>query len=265
MDLSKLKPLNSRLTYLCKTDPAEPGFYTHKNQVMKKILNLSFVLVAIFALTSTAFGQKKIKEGVVKFEMSAEGNDSPEMAMLGGSTMDFYFTAEKQRMDMSMMGGLMKIQTIVPIQSVKDAAILMDMMGQKIQIVDLSEEDLSGSYNMMNVDDISNVSYNESDKKTILGYPCYKATVKMENNMTMKYYITEKIQPPVGMKNKDNKVLLKGYPLEMIIDTGQGMEMVFKATEVSKDLPKDAFTVPDGYQRMTMKEFEEMTGGMLGK
>ena len=83
--------------------------------------------------------------------------------------------------------------------------------------------------------------------------------------MTMKYYITEKIQPPAGVKTKAQKVALKGYPLEMIIYTGQGMEMVFKATEVSKDLPKDVFAVPDGYQKMTMKEFEEMTGGMLGK
>ena len=232
---------------------------------MKKILNLSLLLLTILAFTSTAFGQKKIKEGVVKFEMSADGNSSPEMAMLGGSTLDFYFTDAKQRMDMSMMGGMMKIQTIVPVKSPKDAAILMEMLGQKVQIVDLSEEDLTGSYNMMNVDDISNVTYDESDKKEILGYSCYKATVKMENGVTMKYYITEKIQPPVGVKSKDQKVGLKGYPLEMIIDTGQGMEMVFKAKEVSKDLPQDAFAIPEGYKKMTMKEFEEMTGGMLGK
>ncbi|MBI1223967.1 MAG: DUF4412 domain-containing protein [Bacteroidetes bacterium] len=233
---------------------------------MKKILNLSLLMLALFAFTSAAFGQKKLKEGFVKFELSTDGaEDSPEMAMLGGSTLDFYFTSEKQKMDMSMMGGMMRVQTIVPIGNPKDAAILMDMLGQKIQLIGLSEEDLSGNYNMMNIDGIKDVIYDENDKKTILGYPCYKASVKMDNNMNMTYYITEKIQPPTGMKGKAQAVGLKGYPLEMIIDTGEGMKMVFKASEVSKDLPKDIFLVPDGYQKMTMEEFTEMTGGLMGK
>lgn len=223
-------------------------------------------MLALFAFTSAAFGQKKLKEGFVKFELSTDGaEDSPEMAMLGGSTLDFYFTSEKQKMDMSMMGGMMRVQTIVPIGNPKDAAILMDMLGQKIQLIGLSEEDLSGNYNMMNIDGIKDVIYDENDKKTILGYPCYKASVKMDNNMNMTYYITEKIQPPTGMKGKAQAVGLKGYPLEMIIDTGEGMKMVFKASEVSKDLPKDIFLVPDGYQKMTMEEFTEMTGGLMGK
>ncbi len=233
---------------------------------MKKFLNLSLLMLLVVSLTSTAFGQKKIKEGSVKFELSTDGEDaSPEMAMLGGTTLDFYFSAEKQRMDMNMMGGMMKIQTIVPVNSPKDAAVLMDMLGQKIQLVGLSEEDLTGNYNMMNVDDISNVVYDEKDKKEIAGYPCYKAKVKMDNDVNMEYYITEKIQPPSGIKGKSQKVALKGYPLEMIIDTGQGMKMTFKAVEVSKELPEAAFTVPEGYLKMTMEEFQEMTGGMLGK
>ncbi len=233
---------------------------------MKKILNLSLLFVAFLGMTTNAFGQKKLKEGVVKFELSTDGEDaSPEMAMLGGSTLDFYFTAEKQKMVMNMMGGMMQIQTIVPIGSPKDAAILMDMLGQKIQLIGLSEDDLSGNYNMMNVDGIKNVTYDEKDKKEILGYPCYKASVKMDNDLNMTYYITEKIQPPTGMKGKAQNVGLKGYPLEMIIDTGQGMKMVFKATEVLKDVPKETFAVPDGYQKMTMEEFTEMTGGMMGK
>lgn len=223
-------------------------------------------MLVLFAFTSTVFGQKKIKEGVVKFEMSADGaEESPEMAMLGGTTMDFYFSDVKQRMEMNMMGGMMKIQTIVPVNNPKEAAILMDMMGQKIQIIGLSEEDLSGSYNMMNVDDIMEVKYDEKDKKEIQGYSCYKAVATMDNGVAMEYYITEKIQPPTGVKGKAQKIGLKGYPLEMIIDTGQGMKMVFKAVEVSNKLPDDIFSIPDGYQQMTMKEFEEMTGGMLGK
>jgi len=231
---------------------------------MKKILNFSLLFLAILAFTSSAFAQKKIKQGMVKFEMEADAEANPEMAMLAGSTLNFYFSGEQQRMDMDMLGGMMKVQTIIPIKNPTDGVILMDMLGQKIQLIGLKEEDMTKNYNFMNVDDMSEVKYDESDKKEIAGYPCYKASVTMDNGTTMKYYITEKIQPPVGIKKKDKKLGLKGYPLEMIIDAGQGMEMVFKATEVSDKLPEGVFSVPEGYQKMTMEEFQEMTGGMLG-
>ncbi len=232
---------------------------------MKKIGKFSLLLLAFVALIAPAFGQKKIKQGFVKFEMSTDGDAAAEMAALGGSTMDFYFSGETQRMDMNMLGGMMKIQTIIPTKNPADGLILMDMMGQKIQIVGLKEEDLTNNYNFMNVDDMTEVKYDEGDKKEIAGYSCYKATIKMENGTSMTYYITEKILPPTGIKQKDKKLGLKGYPLEMKIDTGQGFEMVFVATEVSDKLPDAAFAVPEGYQKMTMEEFEKMTGGMLGK
>ncbi len=231
---------------------------------MKKILGFSFLFLAFFALAVPAFAQKKIKEGVVKFEMEAGGDTAPEMAMMNGSTLDFYFSGENQRMDMSMMGGMMKIQTIIPVKNPTDGAILMDMLGQKIQLVGMKEEEMSQNYNFMNVDDMMEVKYDEKDKKKIAGYDCYKATVKLENGMNMKYYITEKILPPSGIKKKDKKLALKGYPLEMVIEAGEGVEMVFTAKEVSNKLPEGAFNVPEGYQKMTMEEFQEMTGGMLG-
>ncbi|MCC6724429.1 MAG: DUF4412 domain-containing protein [Saprospiraceae bacterium] len=231
---------------------------------MKKILNFGLLCLAMTAFAFQATAQKKIKEGTVKFEMQADAEAAPEMAMLAGSTLNFYFSSEKQRMDMDMMGGMMKIQTIIPVKNPADGAILMDMLGQKIQLIGLKEEDMSQNYNIMNVDDMTEVKYDEKDKKEIAGYPCYKATVKLDNGMNMKYYITEKIQPPTGIKKKEGKLALKGYPLEMIIDAGEGVEMVFKATEVTNKLPEGVFNVPEGYQKMTMEEFTEMTGGMLG-
>ena len=196
----------------------------------------------------------------MKFEMSTDGADET-MAMLGGTTLDFYFNGKTQKMDMNMMGGLMRIQTIVPIGNPKDATILMDMMGQKYQIVELTEDDINGSNNFMNMDDVDEVIYDEKDKKEIAGYSCYKGKVKMNGGMEMKYYITEKIQPPMGVKTKD-QVKLKGYPLEMIIDTGQGMEMVFTAKEVSDKLDKDAFDIPEGYDKKTMEEFQKEMGDL---
>jgi hypothetical protein len=227
---------------------------------MKKNFQFLFMSLAIIALSLPTYAQKKIKEGVVKFEMKTDGADET-LAMLGGTTLDFYFNGKMQKMDMSMMGGMMRIQTIIPNDNPKDAALLMDMMGQKYHVVELTEEDLNGTNNFMNMDDVEEVTYDEKDKKDIAGYPCYRANVKMKNGMEMKYYITEKIQPPVGIKSKD-QVKLKGYPLEMTIDTGQGLEMVFVAKEVSDKFEKSVFDIPEGYEKKTMEEFQKEMGDM---
>jgi hypothetical protein len=226
---------------------------------MKKILKITFLL-AFVAISVSVFAQKKIKEGVVKFEMKADG-DAPELALLGGTMLDFYFSGNMQRMDMNMMGGLMRIQTFIPSDSPKDGAILMDMMGQKIQVIDLTEDDLANSNSFMKVDNIKEIVYDEKDKKEIAGYPCYKAKLKLNDGIEMEYYITEKIQPPMPVKNKDANVL-KGYPLEMTIDTGQGMKMNFVAKEVSNAVDKETFKIPEGYTKMTMEEFEQQMGGL---
>lgn len=226
---------------------------------MKKIFQLTFLLVALVSLSASTFAQKKIKEGVVKYELDMKEQDGA-MAELGGTTLDFYFNDKMQRMDMKLMGGMMRIQTIIPFGNVKDAIMLMDMMGQKMQLIELEDKDLKASSNLLDVDGIAEVVYDENDKKEIAGYSCYKAQVKMDDKTEMTYYITEKIEPPIGTKSKE-KTKLKGYPLQMIIDN-QEIRMNFVATEVLGKLEKGAFDVPEGYTKMTMEEFQKLMGNM---
>lgn len=230
---------------------------------MKKFLQFSLLALAFLTLANTSFAQKKIKTGVVKFELDmGDGGGSPEMAMLGGMTLDFYFSETMQRMDMSMLGGMMRIQTIVPNDKPEDGALLMDMLGQKIQVIEVSEDDLANSNGFMNMDNVESVVYDKKDKKEIAGYDCYLATVTLKDGgKTMKYYITEKIKPPLGMKQKGAEVL-SGFPLEMIIDTGEGVEMVFTAKEVLDKLSDTDFVIGEGYTKMTMEEFEKAMGEM---
>lgn len=233
-----------------------------KRMNMKKLFQFGLLALAFISFSSTTFGQKKLKEGVVKFELQLdENNSSPELAMMGSMTLDFYFTKDFQRMDMSMMAGMMRIQTFVPSENPKDGSLLMDMLGQKYQIIELEEEDLSNSNNFMNVDDLNEVEYDKDDKKEIAGYECYRAVITNKDGSTMKYYITEKINPPSGIK-KGEAVALNGYPLEMEIDAGQGMVMTFSAKEVLSAVPDNAFSIPEGYQQMTMEEFEKTMGEM---
>ena len=230
---------------------------------MKKILQLSILFFAVFAISNTAIAQKKMKEGAVKFKLNTDKmGDNPEMAMMGSTTLDFYFKGKNQKMDMNMMNGMMRIQTLVPLDNPQDGTIYMDMMGQKIQITEMNEEELSSSNNFMNMDNVKEIKYNESDKKTIAGFPCYFAKVVTNDDMVMKYYITEKIQPPMPVKMKKDANILKGYPLEMIINTGEGMEMIFTAEEVTRKINDDIFNKQDGYTKMTMEEFQKTMGGM---
>jgi uncharacterized protein DUF4412 len=228
---------------------------------MKKLFQFSLLLLCLTVATS-CFAQKKLKEGSVKFELADMGDDSPEMAMMSGTRMDFYFTKEIQRMDMNMMGGMMRIQVFVPAANPADGTILMDVMGQKFQIIDLTEDDLITSNNMLNTDGIESVVYDEKDTKTVAGYPCYRADVKMSTGMSATYYISEKIQPPSPVK-KDAKTQLKGFPLELNIDTGMGVSMKFEAKEVVKGVNKEDITVDaGGYTKKTMEEFQQEMGGM---
>jgi len=228
---------------------------------MKKLFQFSLLLLCLTVATS-CFAQKKIKEGAVKFELADVGDDSPEMAMMNGTKMDFYFNKDIQRMDMNMMGGMMHIQVFVPAENPVDGTILMEMMGQKYQITGLTEEDLISSNNMLNTDGIESVVYDEKDTKTIVGYPCYRADVKMSTGMNATYYISEKIQPPSPVK-KDAKTQLKGFPLEMNIDTGMGVNMKFVAIEIVKGVSKEDITPnTEGYTKKTMEEFQQEMGGL---
>jgi hypothetical protein len=207
-----------------------------------------------------------MKSGVISYELAKDAAAGSEMDMLGGMNLSIAFDDKMQKMDMNMMGGLIRVQTIFSIESVKDGVLLMDMMGQKIQIVELTEEELAKSNTFM-VAEGAEVKYDEKDTKEIAGYKCYRAIMKTEDGNEIKYYITDKIRPPASPKKSKDMVGLKGFPLEMTIDA-QGFVMTFSAKEVSEKVSDDLFITPEGYTKMTMAEFEKQMGGMnfgLGK
>ena len=226
---------------------------------MKKIIKTLVLSLAIFAIAIPTFAQKKLKSGTITFEMSTEGGEQGlGMMMMGSSTLTCVFTENKTKVDMNMMGGLMRVQTISNNSSSADAAMLVDMFGQKYQITDLDENDISNSSSMLFADAGANISYDEKDRKTIAGYSCYSARLKSQEGFSVKYYITDKIAAPMasGSQKKENN--LRGFPLEIVADLGDDMQMVMTATEVSDSVPSDAFTVPGGYTKMTMEEFQKM-------
>lgn len=224
---------------------------------MKKITQIA--LTALLFVGITANAQTQLKKGSVTYSMTMPGA-SEEMAAMGESTITVHFNETMQATDMSMMGGMMLMKTIVPTANKKDSKMTMEVMGMKYEITDVGEEASKTSKGLSNLDDAKEIVYDKKDTKEIAGFKCYKATVAMNDGTKSTFYITEAIAPQAPT-SPEAKIKLTGYPLEMTVQTAQG-EMNMKATKFSKEIPADAFKVGEGFTKVTMEEFQKQMGGM---
>ena len=223
---------------------------------MKKLTQIALTALLFVGITATA--QTQLKKGSVTYSMTMP-NASEEMAAMGESTITVHFDEKNQATDMSMMGGMMLMKTIVPTANKKDSKMTVEVMGMKYEITDIGEEASKATNNVGNVENATEVIYDKKDTKEILGFKCYKATISMNDGTKSVFYITDAIAPQAV--EADAKVKLSGYPLEMNVKTAQG-EMLMKATKFSKEITADAFKVGEGFTKVTMEEFQKQMGGM---
>jgi hypothetical protein len=222
---------------------------------MKKITKIAAAFLLFAGVTMNA--QTALKKGSVTYKMEMTGNDEAS-AMMGESTMAVHFDEKMQATDMNMMGGMMLMKTITPVGNLKDSKMTIEVMGMKYEIIEIGEEALKAGKGVGNLENALEVSYDKKDTKEIAGFKCYKAIVKMNDGTTNDFYITEGL---AVQDSKDAKVKLAGYPLQMKTTTQQG-EMTMTATSFSKELPKDCFTIGEGFTKVTMEEFQKQMGGM---
>ncbi|GAB5525742.1 MAG: hypothetical protein Roseis2KO_36140 [Roseivirga sp.] len=219
-----------------------------------KLTTLLLSLVFISGPFSTSESLKdhyKPFEGVVVY--SIEYIEVPDevkgMESMLPQTTSMSISGDMVRVEQEVMGGS---QIVIVDNQKKESHILMDMMGQKLDIF-LSKAEMEKAEKEapeMIVKELSGT-------KTILGYKCKEALITdPDTGNTQKVFYTNKLE----IDHKDFKSL-KGFPLEYYT-TQQGMQLRMTATEVTKkDLPATYFEVPGGYQRMTMDELNEMMGG----
>ena len=114
---------------------------------MKKITQIA--LTALLFVGITANAQTQLKKGSVTYNMTMPGA-SEEMAAMGESTITVHFNETMQATDMSMMGGMMMMKTIVPNENKKDSKTLILELTPEIEkqlntyvdkIEDLLEQD----------------------------------------------------------------------------------------------------------------------------
>jgi hypothetical protein len=223
---------------------------------MKKLAK--FALTALLFVGITVNAQTQLKKGSVTYSMTMP-SASEEMAAMGESTITVHFDEKTQATDMSMMGGMMLMKTIVPTGNKKESKMTMEVMGMKYEITDIGEEANKATNSVGNLENANEIVYDKNDTQEILGFKCYKATISMNDGSKSVFYITDAIAPQAV--EADAKVKLTGYPLEMTVKTEQG-DMVMKATKFSKEVPANAFNVGEGFTKVTMEEFQKQMGGM---
>ena len=231
---------------------------------MKHLINLFLLLVPFVAVTA----QKTLDKGYVKMEITEVTSDDPQMAMglemMKGSTTEIYFTKDKYKTTMNMMGGMVKMDNMVDI-STRKMDMLFDAMGNKMW-VDTNLDD--AKKNKPANQDMSDfkIDYDKSLTKKILGYVAYKATISVpgQEGMSVEGWVTEEIKTDANIIQGMEDLKLEGFPLEFSIVSPQ-MKMTFSATDIKETVDDAEFVLKtDGYKKMTMEEFSQTMGGMGG-
>lgn len=213
---------------------------------------LTITLGLLLLLCNITWAQKKMKEGIVRYYITDIHTDVPEMEMMKGSQMTLYFSDKKQKVEMNLMDGAYRTQTIFSEDS-NESIILTDIMGKKVRINEVKEEvreDLN----------IQKVIYDKDKVKEIAGYSCHKAILNGKNGDRLVAYVTNRITP----KNsyfEDLFMGLEGFPLEYTIINNQ-VAITFTAEEVSHKIDDSVFFVLGDYESMTEEQFREMMGGL---
>jgi hypothetical protein len=218
----------------------------------KNLIAFSFLLIGCFL-----FGQSS---GSITMEVteakSQDAQTNATLQMLIGSQTKIAFKDNKQVMDMDIMGGMMKMKMVID-NPKKERNILIDMMGQKVWTASPIEAGKS------NEDSGIEVTYDKSNKKTILGYDCYGFTINMKDNPDMKLtgYLSEKIKTVENIMQGISNLKIDGTPLEYSL-VSKDISMKLVAKEAANKLGDESLLNfnSDGYTKMTSEEFKQLLG-----
>jgi hypothetical protein len=234
---------------------------------MKKlnVLLVSGLMCAVIGLSA----QTELKEGMIKMEITEVSSDNEQVAaqleMMKGTQTQYYFTNEKSLVSANMMGGMIKMQSLVN-NADEHLTFLFDAMGQKMMVKSTKEERAAMEAEQAEAMEGIKVVYDESQTKDILGHKCVKATIEGGADFPMNFHMW--VATDIKASNKLIQGLqgfeIKGFPLEFVMDMEQ-MSMTYSTVELDKKVDKEVFNVnTSGYQEMTFEEFQQQMGAFGG-
>jgi len=219
-----------------------------------KILNLFILFVTVLVSINGMAQKSKSFVGYISYDIKTLGEVEPAMAAQLPTENLVYFNGAKTRIEQkSAMGSTVIISNI----ETKEQIVLIDIMGQKYALKSSKEE----TENAQSQIPKGTVTMG-TETKTIAGYNCKKADFTQDGK-TSAIWITDEI----NLNNSNWQTQYKdveGVMLEYNQITGQEGEinLLITAKEVKKEKVKDSmFTVPAGYQEMSLTEFKKMFGG----
>ncbi|MCO5292643.1 MAG: DUF4412 domain-containing protein [Chitinophagaceae bacterium] len=212
---------------------------------MKKIF---LSVLALFVMISVVFGQKKLTEATIYYDIVINTNSSTPGAadLMDGATNIVYLKANSSRAD--MISSLGTQSTIIDGKT--NAATILKEYGDQKYMITLTPSDWK-NYNKK----YDGVTYTiENEFKKIAGYNCQKAIGKLSDGTTFTVYFTKDLVPV----NNEFQYINKNLPgLAMQYEAAQGKAKVtytvsnidFSIVPLAKfDLPKS------GYRVMTYAE-----------
>lgn len=212
---------------------------------MKTLFTLLFILVVAGMIKAQGSGHLHYQ-----LELSS---DNPDMAlalpMMEGSTMGFYFSADKTRVYM-VMGSFMVMNTVVDLKKDK-GLMLMEIMGNKTATELNLPADGSDSPSSKPETTVTR------ETKSILGFNSSKIIVKDDKGMESIIWITRELTAPLKGQNQFGNTDFDGVPMEFTT-ANNGMNIHFIATEFNKNPDPKIFNIdiPEGYTRMTEEDWK---------
>lgn len=229
---------------------------------MKKFFFL--ILTVSFAFFEVLYSQKTLDKGFIKMELTDVSATDPQVGasleMMKGSQTEIYFTPEKSVSFMSMMGGMVEIKNYADHTS-KSNDMLFNMMGNKTWVTmpmkDENNEDVKKMMESAQIEKMPN------DTKTISGYKCSKVVVKLpEADLELVAYVTDEIKNSTNPVQGFEGFNFGGFPLEFTTKNTM-FSMTMSTKEISDKVDEKKLTMKtDGYQKMTLEEFQKSMGGM---
>ena len=207
-------------------------------------------------------------EGTMTLSIVDVTSDNPQVAamsdMLKGNETVVHYKDNMSMTKMNMMGGMVKIDIRVDEEETSD--MLMDMMGQKIWINTTKlEADRMKAENENPFEEME-VTYDQDDTKEVAGYSCYKMIVTFPDmeDASLEAYITEDLSINAPVIQGVEITEFAGFPLEYTFNNGM-MNMTITTSSFENTVDESVFDInTDGYQKMTLEELIEMSGGMGG-